>query len=170
MNEILNKFQENNAGLIAFISDPRFPKLAAIFVTIHLVMWLAHRHPNHFLTTWIFSWHGPAPIDKEPLSSFTFRTALYATRWLFVFLVLWTILYVAEIPDASFTETPSFAALFFALVIFTGMAALATGFLLVKTLYQKIFQADLYFEVADPDAHGWQFVRLCSEKDEAKKY
>jgi len=101
--------------------------------------------PRNPVTKLLTTWYGPLPLERESYSSYMFRYALYAFRWLFVIVLVWVS--IAWITYSEFDKFPTIFLVFhFALSLLAGMALLGGVALAIKAIYNKYFQQKKIFD------------------------
>lgn len=104
-------------------------KIALFWVIVFIGVTILRRHPHSLISRVAFTWNGPMPIIGEPRSTYNVRRAFFALKWLFVLLLIASLVFGAAAISTTISESESF--MIVSLFVFTigiGMATL--GFIL----------------------------------------
>ncbi len=126
-------------------------KLIIFLAIVFAIRFLARQFPDSLFTRITYSWHGPAPKDKEAKSHYLFSWAIYALKWLLLFVL--TLYIVMTIADRFFHDQYRdnfyFQMLFmFGIPFLSMMAFVGSIGCLVKGIYLKVMKKDPCFDAA----------------------
>lgn len=129
-----------------------YVKLAIFWVVVVVGVRLLRKFPNSTVSQAAFSWNGPFPYEKESLSHYKLRWALYSFKYSLVILVLLiTGVYLCDWLNPTIREHSYFQVIFlFGLPLLFGMTVVGGLGCLCKSAWHKLINPSAkYCETAE---------------------
>ena len=122
-------------------------KLLIFGLVVAVTLLLLRCFPNSAISRVAFSWNGPVPNDKETLSHYMLRWALYAFKYGAIILIIMCAgVYVGQMIMPNISENSYFQVIFlFGLPLLLGMTILGGMSCLCKSAWYRLRKSNCKF-------------------------
>jgi hypothetical protein len=124
-----------------------YAKLLIFLIIVEGTIYLLRRFPDSAVSIFAFSWYGPVPNNKETLSHYMLRWALFAFKYgIIILILLLGGIFIGQETNPIIFENQYFQIFFlFAFPLLLGMAVLGGIGCLFKSVWYKFRRSDYIF-------------------------